>query len=198
MKTITTLKDLQEAVDLLIRNGSIKRQQDICDRMKASKPVVSNYLSGNIPPSKNFLEKFSKVFQKDLARSITGGRGAPYLGDIDFTLNGSLERHIKDYVYIPGFSDAEMYINVRGDYMKGKYDAGDLIALKKSDKEEIQFGKAYLVQTKINQVLCYVQKGDKNSFLLTGENKKYEGFTVKKSDVKAVFIVLGRITREVL
>lgn len=53
---------LSQAVQYLYGKGSIKKDKDIVDKTGYNKATVSSYISGRTKPSKDFVEKFEKVF----------------------------------------------------------------------------------------------------------------------------------------
>lgn len=57
---------LRDDVAFLKGRGIIKRDKEIADRTGFNKAVISTYLNGKINASKNFLNKFYEVFEKDL------------------------------------------------------------------------------------------------------------------------------------
>lgn len=63
---------LREDVAFLKGKSIIKRDKEIADRTGFNKTVVSTYLSAKVNASKNFLQKFYEVFEKDLAANKVG------------------------------------------------------------------------------------------------------------------------------
>lgn len=55
-----------EDIELLKGKRIIRKDKDISDRTGYKKSTVSNYLSGKVPPSKPFLDKFYEVYSSDL------------------------------------------------------------------------------------------------------------------------------------
>lgn len=59
-------KELIEQVEFLKSKRIIKKDAEIVEKTGFSKGVISNYLSGRIEASKNFIEAFNEVFKNDL------------------------------------------------------------------------------------------------------------------------------------
>lgn len=133
-------------------------------------------------------------------------RGVPYLGDLDIfagvedIAHADISEYITDYIFIPGFKEAKYYVNVRGNSMYSKYCAGDIIAIRQvKNMNEIQYGQVYVVITDDNRVLKYVRKGKDDKHLkLVSENPKFDDMEVERKRVRAMFLVLGKITKDVL
>lgn len=148
-------------------------------------------------------DRFMQVVQ-NLPRRTDAG--VPYLGDLDIFAgaqdisNADLSEYITEYISIPGFKEAKYYVNVRGNSMYSKYAAGDIIAIKDApNMNEIQFGQVYVVITNDNRVLKYVRKGKDDKYLkLVSENPKFDDMEVERKNIRAMFLVLGKITKDVL
>lgn len=207
---------LKDAVEVLRKAGAFKKQKEIAEKTGFDEAVISNYLSGRVAPSRNFLEKFSEVFKINLdSPSVVtepqkpygkyNGRGIPYLGELDIfagkmdVANSDLSEHITGHISIPGFRDADYFVNVRGHSAYPKYAQGDMIAIKLIDMAFIQYGQFYVVVTKQDRVLKKVRKSpDPEWLLLKSENPEFDDIEVKRKDVKNMFLVLGKITKDVL
>lgn len=132
--------------------------------------------------------------------------GTPYLGELDIFAgktdldNMDLSEYITDFISIPGFRDANYFANVRGHSMYPKYAAGEIIAIKRVfDFEEIQFGQAYVIVTPENRVIKSIRKSShKDRWLLESCNKEFDNYEIEVKKVKALFLVLGKITKDVL
>lgn len=93
--------------------------------------------------------------------------------------------------------DVDCFIHVFGDSMYPKYCSGELIGIKRVDKEYVMFGHAYVVQMKDGQVyLKYIRKGkDEIHWLLDNENVKYESKQFSLDKIQSVFLVKTVITK---
>lgn len=201
--------------DILIQKGLPLK--DFADKLGVSRQSLYLYFGK---------EKFDDEFVKSLSKAVPNAkelfkpselalaepgngirkRGRPYLSDIDAfagkvdIVTEDIQEYITGYIYIPEFSKADLYINVRGHSMYPKYAAGEIISLKRvNDMTEIQFGQVYVVVTEENRVIKYVRKGkDHNHFKLVSENPKFDDYEVDRKKVKAMFLVLGKISKDVL
>ncbi len=132
--------------------------------------------------------------------------GIPYYGDINAfggnmnVFNGEHPELVTDIINIPSFNDCDCYINVSGESMYPIYSSGDIIALKRiQDKEVIQYGEAYVLITKENRMLKYIRKGkDERHWRLVSENKEHDAFEIDKNKVLTLFLVKGKIKKNVL
>lgn len=209
--TMETSEELVAAVDLLKSYKIIKRDREVAERTGYDKSVVSSYLSGRVKPSKNFVDKFQEVFKESLQMKSkvlpSKPTGIPYLGELDIfagqadIANADLSEYITEFISIPGFKDANYFVNVRGSSMYPKYVPGEIIAIKLcKDINEIQYGQAYVVITNENRVLKYVRKPKNGNghLILASANGDYDPYEIEKSKIKAMFLVLGKITKDVL
>lgn len=64
---------ITQAVQYLYGKGIIKKDKDIADNTGYNKATVSSYISGRTRPSRDFLEKFEKVFTIKLSDFEPGG-----------------------------------------------------------------------------------------------------------------------------
>lgn len=108
--------------------------------------------------------------------------------------------YIKQYITVPAFNDCEMFIGISGNSMYPKYCAGELVALKKiEDFDVVALGEAYMVVTKEQRLLKYIKKGtDKSHWLLASENREYESFEIPIKKVLHLYIVKGKITKNII
>lgn len=129
----------------------------------------------------------------------------PYY-DIDATagnvtiFNEDGTEYIKDYIAVPAFQDCEMFINVSGSSMYPKYMSGELIALKRiKDFEVVSYGEAYLIVTDEQRLLKYIKKSkEKNMWLLCSEHEDYEPFDIHIKKIRFLYIVKGKITKNII
>lgn len=213
--------ELIDTVDKLKAAKKIRRDAEIVAKTGYSKGLVSRYLNGKEQASETFLEKFQEVYREEI-QSLGGhvnsekflqiverlpknGRGTPYLGELDIfagkvdVANADLSEFITGYISIPGFRDADYFVNVRGHSAYPKYAQGDMIAIKHIDMEFIQYGQFYVVVTKQDRVLKKVRKTiDPKILCLKSENPEFDDIEIKRTDIKQMFLVLGKITKDVL
>lgn len=202
------------AVKELYKTEAIQLQKDITTKTGYGETVISNYLSGRVAPSKNFIKKFSEVFNLDPTTltlkspnaAVVAG-SAPYLSDIDVVAgkHDISDTDISEYktglISIPDFKNVTCYVNVSGSSQYPKYIAGDIIALRQIfDFTELHYGSMYVVVTPENRVLKMVRraKNEKQNILLLSENPKYDPYEIPRNKIRAMFLVLGKITKESL
>ncbi len=115
-----------------------------------------------------------------------------------FSQDGS--ENVKQHISVPAFSDCDMFISISGNSMYPKYCSGDLVALKKiEDFEVVAFGEAYVVVTKEQRFLKYIKKGsDRLHWSLESENLKFEAFEVPVKKVLHLYIVKGKIAKNII
>lgn len=108
--------------------------------------------------------------------------------------------YIKQHISVPQFSDCDMFINVSGDSMYPKYCSGELIALKRlKDFEVIAYNEAYLIVTDEQRLLKRICKSDKKDmWLLCSDNKDYEPFDIHIKKIRFLYIVKGKITKNII
>jgi len=152
----------------------------------------------------HYLEKIRAIGIK-LPKYAIENRKVPYYdvdataGNVTIFAEGQTE-YVKQYIDVPAFSDCQMFIGVSGNSMYPKYCSGELIALKKIlDYDIIAFNEAYLVVTKEQRLLKYIRKGkDKDHWLLVSENSEFESFEVPIKKVLHLYIVKGKITKNII
>lgn len=212
---------LKEAVNKLANEKGITRDE-FAEKLGVSRQMLYTYYGKESfdDPFIDQIEKAGvtdakKMFRRDVSNKeflkITdalpkNGRGTPYLGELDIfagsmdVAHADLSEYITGHISIPGFKDANYFVNVRGNSMYAKYSAGDIIAIKHAPNlEEIQYGAVYVVITNDNRVLKYVRKGKDDKYLkLVSENPKFDDMEVLVKNIRAMFLVLGKITKDVL
>lgn len=112
-------------------------------------------------------------------------------------LNSELDR-VK--VKVPNMEEGLTYINVYGDSMYPRYCSGDVIAIKQIEPRFVSFGHIYVVVFTDGQVFVkYVKKGrDNDHLLLVSENKFYDEQEYHKEDIRSLFVVKGKISKETI
>lgn len=116
-------------------------------------------------------------------------------------LNDSISEYISGYISAPEFNDCDASIGVWGNSMYPKYCAGEKVALKRiTDWDVITFGEAHVFVTAERIILKYLRKGkDKDHWKLCSENsEEYEPFEIPKNKVINLYIVKGKITKNIM
>ena len=133
--------------------------------------------------------------------------GVPYF---DMSLSDAkdllVEEQRAEYLvnYLP-FNDCTAYLPVYGDSMYPKYAAGEIIAIKEITNYEIlQWGEAYVVMTdadsnSLRTIKLIFQHADNTKLILRSSNPNFKGETViRKKNIQALYIIKGKITRNVI
>lgn len=147
------------------------------------------------------------IFESDSEKTNVkkGEKLIPYY-DVDATAGNVTifendgKEYIKEYISASAFSDCEMFINVSGSSMYPKYCSGEQIALKRLlDFEVVAYGEAYLIVTREQRLLKYIDKStQKNMWTLRSEHKDYGSFDIHIAKVLHLYIVKGKITKNVI
>ncbi len=104
------------------------------------------------------------------------------------------------YVYIPGFEDCDLALNVWGDSMEPVYKTGEVVICKKVNNPQlILYGEAYLVVTDEFRTIKYLQPAGKpENLLLVSENDFYQPVEIARKDIIHLFRVKGKINRNAI
>lgn len=103
---------------------------------------------------------------------------------------------------IPDFEakGAEFLIRVSGSSMYPKYSNGDILACKKIDQILfIQWGKVYVIDSSQGSLVkrLFEDKNNKENLICVSDNKEnYPPFSIPKSDIRSLSIVIGVIRLE--
>lgn len=128
-------------------------------------------------------------------------RGVPYYGDVWATaglIEGIMDAKEEaiSYIEAPGLEMCDAAIQVVGDSMVTKFESGDVILIKKSDKRHIVWGSAYLVVTSDLRTVTLLYPGERQEEVkLVSTNGTYPPFSVAIDDILHLFIVKGRVQR---
>lgn len=91
---------------------------------------------------------------------------------------------------------ADFAIRVDGDSMTPRYQSGELLLVRKIDPSFFQWGKVYVIATNQGCVVkrLYPAKNDDNCVVCHSDNSEnYPDYTVGKSDITGIGIVVGHI-----
>jgi hypothetical protein len=135
--------------------------------------------------------------------------GVPYyninLADIDAEASLFEEDTPEYHVNYRPFNDCTAYLPVYGDSMYPKYAAGEIIAVKQiKNLEVIQWGEAYVVITTENtnglkSIKTLHEHTDPTKIILKSSNPNFRGETVvKKTDILSLYLIKGKITRNMI
>ncbi|PWJ34098.1 XRE family transcriptional regulator [Sediminitomix flava] len=157
----------------------------------------------DLNPNWLFIGKGKMFFseEEDEKKRINYSNAIPHF-DIEATAGDTLvfeenAEMVKDFFYLPNYSDCDFAVNVWGDSMFPRLKSGDIVLCKKlSDTGFIDYGEMYLVVTNEQRLLKYIRKAeDDTCFRLVSENEHYDDIEVQKDQVLGVYAVKGRIER---
>lgn len=108
--------------------------------------------------------------------------------------------YIEAYIDVPQFSDCDFYIRVYGNSMYNRYCNGDIVACREmKDKRVIPYGEAYLIAMQEHRMIKYIHPGKKaHELILKSEHEDYEPFTILRDDIIRLYIIKGKITRNII
>lgn len=189
-------------------------QKEVAEKLKFSPQRVNNYYRDIADPPHEFYEKFRKEFHVDLKRlldkekkSITQGVASYHpipvydvelkaFQDQEFFNHSEL---IAYYIDAPLFNDCFAAVKVIGATMSPAFNPGDLVVLKRiKNFDTVPFGEPFIILTDEQRLLRYIRLNEKDpskTFLLRAESSDADDMIVKKSDIKHLFQVKGKLTR---
>lgn len=194
------------------REGKTTPDTEILSKLAQYLGVKVDYLLDNNfkgsgiskPLSKIHINKKSEIIEKiDLVedkRQAVKQKTIPYYPDInasagmDFLAENGNNYNIP--IRIPNV-DAEAYINVFGDSMYPKYCSGEIIGIKRIEKEMVFFGHAYVIQMIDGEAyIKYIDPGkDDEHWLLRSENLAYKPKQFHLSKIRNIFVIKAVITK---
>lgn len=103
------------------------------------------------------------------------------------------------YIKIPG-AGVEVYINVFGDSMYPKYCSGEIIGIKRVEKDMVFFGNAYVIEMKDGEAyIKYLYPGkDENHWEFRSENPKHPSQQFHLNKISKVYKIKTTITKNSL
>ena len=222
---MSTKKDrIVTAFDVVKHRGLAFRQQDIAERMGASRPNVSAALNGDEKfLTDKFLRRFNAAFgnifreewlltgegsmltEKDEVFVVEGNR-AHYTYLLPMTAaGGSLVGFSADGTrlsdcekVVSPIADVDFAITVYGDSMYPDYPSGSRILIKEIDPSVyIAWGNVFVLDTANGVIVKEVQPSEDDGKLLChslNPSGKYKDFEVSKEDINGMYRVLACVT----
>ena len=180
-----------------------------------SNSTLSRILNSNSKPNGNNLQIILDYFCIDKTWFLTGTE------ELEKNITVNVENSFTGYYYpnvsaaagmdkemqndelkrlpinLPNWEKGIDFINVYGDSMYPKFCSGEIIGIKEVELQYMNFGYAYVVILKDEQVLLkYIKKGsDNDHIILESENDFYEAKQYHLDQIKKVFIIKGVITK---
>lgn len=209
---------LKSLMDLLY----FKTQKDFATALNIKQGSLSDILRERVNVSNAIKDKLELKFDVNLTW-LENGTGEPFfkkkraVGEskegvpyFDMSLSDAkdllVEEQRAEYLvnYLP-FNDCTAYLPVYGDSMYPKYAAGEIIAIKEITNYEIlQWGEAYVVMTdadsnSLRTIKLIFQHADNTKLILRSSNPNFKGDTViRKKNIQALYIIKGKITRNII
>lgn len=109
--------------------------------------------------------------------------------------------NIEGYADVPEFGNLTGYIRVFGNSMYPKYCNGDLVGCRElKNLEIIPYGEAYLIITGEHRMIKYIDSfdHDESKITLRSEHPDFKPFTIKRKDIIRLYIIKGKITRNII
>lgn len=219
--TLTQMKIRKDYIKKLIKLKSLK-QKEAASLIGVSTQDWNNWMFRGVFPHYNKLEELATLlevkpeelideseFNDPLQEYENGSQflmtdGVPYF-DLDTSsaievLTGNKDNiSPTDFTYIPGLS-ADFILSCYGKEMIPVISNGDLIALRKiTDHSFFNFGNIYLIATQEQILIRYVKSGERRGYIsLFAENETHETIDLPLSKVKAIYLVVCTIKRQVI
>ena len=145
-----------------------------------------------------------EMFLAGFPEAVQAG-GVPFynIGEgSEFLVNETTPEYFVNY---KPFNDCYAYIPVYGDSMYPRYASGEVIAIKEIvNFDVIQWGEAYVIITDdgtnaVHAIKLLHPHDDPNKIVLRSSNPNFKGdITIKKENIVALYIIKGKITRNLL
>jgi phage repressor protein C with HTH and peptisase S24 domain len=152
----------------------------------------------NFPEKKTLAEKQFKELKKNEPQQEVTGWYHPNVGAAAGMDKEMVNDELKRIpISLPNWEKGIDFINVYGDSMYPKFCSGEIIGIKEVELQYLNFGFAYVVILKDEQVLLkFIKKSKKEThIILESENKFYEPKEYHLDQIKKVFIIKGVITK---
>ena len=185
-------------------------QKELSVLMGVSYQTIQNWEGGkNIPKSKEqMLREFLSSEVKDeyemsdeIPNIVHDGPTGYYHPNVSAAAGMDIKMENDELnripINLPNWETGIDFINVYGDSMYPKFCSGEIIGIKEVELQYINYGYAYVVILKNDQVLLkFIKKGSDNDHInLESENKFYEPKEYHLNQIKKVFIIKGVITK---
>ncbi|MEC4049319.1 S24 family peptidase [Flavobacterium sp. SUN046] len=200
-----------EKFNAMIKNMTFKFPiAEISSMTGFSKGSISEIIKGKRAPSEAFLKKFIeayKIEEKELFETIEKNDleiTGYYYPEITAAAGMDKEMQNDDLkripVTIPGWDKDVSFINVYGDSMYPKYNAGEIIGVKFIEFQYLNYGFPYvIVLNNGDTYIKIVQPGsDSDHLLLVSINEFYKPKEFHLSLIKSFYSIKGVIKKEMM
>jgi len=211
---------LRRIMDLL----KVKTQKDFAQAIKIKEGTLSGILNleGKGTVSRAIKDRLESIYHVNINWLETGEGeeflatgpvndiskvGVPYynLPIADFKHMELMEEKPEYFVNYMPFNDCSAYVPVYGDSMYPKYASGEIIAIKEIvNLDVIQWGEAYVIITNENtnglkSIKLIHEHPDPKKIILKSSNPNFKGeMVIKKEDIKSLYAIKGKITRNMI
>ncbi len=215
-----------ERLKILIDKLRFKTQKEFAVKLNIQSGSLSDIIrgKGGMKISKAIKDKLTLLFSVS-QEWLTDGIGEPFLkkGPVvsdtkegvpyyDISLADSvaeslmlMEDEPEYFVNYKPFNDCTAYLPVYGDSMYPKYASGEIIAIKEvTNFDVLQWGEAYVIMgdkatNGIRSIKLVHQHTDTEKLILRSSNPNFKGDTiVQKQSIKSMYIIKGKITRNLI
>ncbi len=213
-----------QRLKFLMKELGFTSQKKFADKLEIGQSSLSGIIKekSKLGVSNAIKFKLSQLFGVNRAWLTTGvgepfvkeevnpdERGVPYynidIADADLGSLLVMEEKPEYFVNYRPFNDCSAYFPVFGDSMYPRYASGEIIAVKEiRNLEVIQWGEAYVVLTSetsngLRSIKTLHEHNDPQKLILKSTNPNFRGDTViKKSDILSLYIIKGKITRNMI
>ena len=201
-------------------------QNDVAERLKLSRTIVSNYLNGQKNFGRHSAMKWGDAFGIDAVWLMTQGEqgtppnasAVPVSPDPDIINIPILSPDARGGFMPNDETDIEQYaigtmpfnrtiahtgdivIAVHGDSMTPKYPAGSYILIRPIEawREYIELGRTYVLElADWRRIIKIVRKGtDAMHYLLDSYNVDFQSSEIAKSFINSMWLVVASVNRE--
>ena len=174
-----------------------------------SASAVGQYENGKSKPKTEVLLHLNKLLEYDFIndrpqKTSESNGSAPYYPDANASaglsfLTDNSNNAPSNYIKIPGLK-VDAYINVFGDSMHPLYQSGQIIGIRKIEKDMVHYGYAYVVEMIDGEAyLKYIQPGkDNDHWSLESENPHYSATEFHISKIRNIYKIKSILTRKSL
>lgn len=210
---------LKKVILWLISQNIIESQEDLAIKLGYNPSSVSQIVTGVKPISEKFAKKICSLSSEINVNYLLTGNGQMLVEKEDFySSSKGMVLPLIGYPAMAGYNEdnwsvmvsdcplyaipdisapADFLIKVGGESMIPRYIEGDLLACKMiTEVLFFQWGKTYVLDTSQGVMVknIYEDKDNPDNVLLVSENvEKYPPFSIPKSDIRKLALVVGSL-----
>lgn len=188
-------------------------QKELASKLGVSYQTIQNWEKGTVIPNSkiNMVNDIFNITESKMFKDVNKTESIKpeshiiptgyYLPDVHAA--AGLDKEIVNDelnripINLPNWEKGIDFINVYGDSMYPKYCSGEIIGIKEVELQYLNYGFAYVVILKDEQVLLkFIKKSEKEDYIiLESENDFYQPKEYHIDQIKKVFIIKGVITK---